>query len=183
MEISEALEQETAFILIGSLTARERDSLSETWHVLVKYCDIDPIEPFELPIRGLSLLAIPTDPREALSKMAQVVVNSQFQFRYSKTFTPIDHLTKSSLDEIVTALQEPMLKVPEDSTWRIRLQRRHTKLSRSKIISAIANSPNAPKGEVDLGNAQWDILVEVFGEWTGLTVTPRGAILRIHNHQ
>lgn len=183
MEISEAIEQGASFILIGSQTARERDSLSETWHVLVKYCDIAPLEPFELPIRGLSLIAIPTDPRQALSKMAQVVVNNQFQFRYSKTFTPLEHLTKSSLEEIVAALQEPLLKIPESSTWRIRLQKRHTKLHRSEIINAIASSPNAPKGEVDLGSAQWDILVEVFGEWTGLTVTPRGAILRIHNYE
>ena len=48
------------------------------------------------------------------------------------------------------------------------LNRRHTKLKRTDVINLIASHPLAPKSKVDLSNPDWDIVVEIFGEWFGI---------------
>lgn len=168
MEISEAINQEAKFILGSCEAVKERDGMSELWHVLVKYCEVTPLEAFSLPIKGLFLIAIESDLAKTCEKISKVITEEKFPFIICKKITPIEQLIRSDSDSLIEILPNHLRKIPKKVKWRIALNRRHTKLKRNDIINLIASHPLAPKGQVDLSNPDWDIIVEIFGEWLGI---------------
>ncbi len=181
MDIEKIIESEAKYLLVGCEAIKERDSMSELWHVLVKYCQITPIEIFELPIKGLFLFAFSNDLNEILDRLKTAIIEKKFKFKYCKKFTPMEKIVKSNIDEMLTILSHYLKKIPQKAKWRIVIHRRHSSLHRKEIIDSIANHTSAPKGKVDLDNADWDIIVEIFGEWLGLGVFQSNSIISIKN--
>lgn len=179
MDILEAIENQLKFILVGCETSKERDGMSEFWHVLIKYCQVKPIEPFDVRVRGLFIIAIDNDPFETVQKLQKVINNKSFEFQICKTFTPIDRLFKSSIEEMVSILPQYLKKIPSTAKWRISVNRRHTTLSRQKIIEIIANLPDVPKGKVDLENPEWEITVNIFEQWMAISVNSSEFIIKV----
>ena len=179
MNISETLNQGAKFILVGCSSAKERDGMSEFWHVLVKYLKIKPIDISELPIRGLFLTAIEEYPEKVLKKILVKNINELFDFKICKKFTPIDFLMKSDLGFLEPILENELQKIPKNKKWRITVNRRHTKIKSREVIEKIASHKNAPKGKVDLENPDWVINVEIFGEWMGFGVYEKKSIFSL----
>jgi len=170
MKISEAVEQEAKFILVSCEAVKERDGMSELWHVLVKYCNVIPLDAFRLPVKGLFLIAIKDDLLEVFEKITEVINEKKFQFIICKKLIPLEQLIKSEFEGLSEILPEHLQKIPNKVKWRISVNRRHTKLKRTDVINLIASHPFAPKGQVDLDNPDWDIIVEIFGGWLGFGV-------------
>jgi len=177
LEIADACNQKAEFLLVGCEAVKERDAMSELWHVIVKYCQVTPLDAFVLPIRGLFLIAVKNNLQDILTKIKQTADDNLFTFRICRKITPLERVVKSTLDEMMEILPEFLLRVPEDKKWRITVNRRHTLLKKYDIIKAIAEHPFAPKGKVDLENPDWDIIIEVFGEWLGFSVMPTSPII------
>ncbi len=179
MKIEEAIDEKHSFILVGCNTAKERDGMSELWHVLIKYCNIDPIEAFELPIRGLYLIAITENPKEIVAAIGSVAKEKKFDFQISRKFIPINEMIEGSLDYLAERITPYLEKIPKKAQWRITINRRHTKLKKADIIEKIALLPQAPKGKVNLSNPDWEIIIEVFGRWIGFSVCPANSVFKI----
>jgi tRNA acetyltransferase TAN1 len=179
VELTEALAQKYQFFLVGCDTMLENDAMSEFWHVMIKYCSVEPVEVFDLPIRGLFLLAVKGDIQSITERLKQVIIKEQFSFRACRKFTPLDCLIKSSLEGITEATRPLLAKVPQKVPWRIESSRRHSKIKRSTVIEKIASLPEAPKGKVNLENPKWLIIIEIIGEWTGVGVFPADKILSV----
>ncbi|NHJ32494.1 MAG: hypothetical protein FK732_06500 [Asgard group archaeon] len=180
MKITEAVEQKAKFIMASCDPAKERDGMSELWHVLVKYCKITPIDAFSLNVKGLFLIAIKDDLEETFERITQVIMQKKFQFIICKKLTLLEQLIKSDLDRLSEILQVHLQRIPKNVKWRISVNRRHTKLKKNEIIELIANHPNAPEGPVDLENPNWIIQVEIFGEWLGFGLFNYNPIIRIN---
>ncbi|MGC9781494.1 MAG: hypothetical protein HZR80_19805 [Candidatus Heimdallarchaeota archaeon] len=170
MDIKEAKSMNAKFILVGCETVKERDGMSEFWHVLVKFCKKTPLEVFELPVKGLFLIAIDDDLEEIMSKIKDVISGNKFEFIACRKFTPLNRMLDSNLESLKEILPKMLKKIPETAKWRIAINRRHTGIKRNEIINAIASHPSAPKGKVDLKNPDWIIQIEVLGEWLGIGV-------------
>ncbi|MBK5112704.1 MAG: THUMP domain-containing protein [Candidatus Heimdallarchaeota archaeon] len=168
MEISKAIERKAKFILVSCEAVKERDGMSELWHVLVKYCKVTPLEAFSLPVKGLFLIAIEDDLTKTFEKIREVIAEKKFPFIICKKITPMEQLIKSDFNGLTEIIAIHLQKIPSNVKWRITLRRRHTKLKRTDVINLIASHPLAPKGKVDLSNPDWDIVVEIFGEWLGV---------------
>lgn len=179
MKIEEAIDEKNSFILVGCNTAKERDGMSELWHVLIKYCNIAPVEAFELPIRGLYLIAISENPQKIVASICSIVEEKKFEFQISRKFVPLDQLIESSLDLLAERISPYLEKIPKKAQWKIMVNRRHTKLKKPEIIEKIVQLPQVPKGKVNLTNPDWEIIVEVFGRWIGFSVYPANSILKI----
>ncbi len=180
MKIEEAVEKKYSFILVGCNTAKERDGMSELWHVLIKYCNIAPIEAYELPIRGLYLIAISENPQEIIASIGSIVAEKKFEFQISRKFIPIDQLIDRSLDLLAERIAPYLEKIPKKAQWKITVNRRHTKLKKPEIIDKIVQLHQVPKGKVNLSDPDWEIIIEVFGRWIGFSVCPANSILKIH---
>ena len=181
MEIIQIASTDAKYLLVGCEAIKERDGMSELWHVLVKYCQVTPLEIFELPIRGLFLFAFKQDLNEISHKLRAAIIDKKFNFKICKRFIPLEKIMKSNLNEMKEILPDYLKKIPSEAKWRITIHRRHTKIERQEIIATIANHQNAPKGKVDLDNAEWEIIVEIFGEWLGLGVFPSKSIATVKN--
>ncbi|NHJ49740.1 MAG: hypothetical protein FK733_18255 [Asgard group archaeon] len=179
MELQTIIDSDARFILVGCEAVKERDAMSELWHVLIKYCKITPIDVFELPIRGLFVIALQNNLEEALIKIKQVIQDKTYKINYCKKFTPLEKITTSSIENMVAIIPPFLEKIPDNVKWRIVIHRRHTSIKRQEIIAKIANHPLAPKGKVDLENSDWDIIIEVFGEWLGIGVYPTSPIVSV----
>jgi tRNA(Ser,Leu) C12 N-acetylase TAN1 len=170
MDLETVIENKAQFVLVGTETIMERDAMSEAWHVLIKFGDLTPLDVFELPIRGLFLIAL----EESAEKAIKIIINSvkkhNFEFLYCKTFTPLEKIIPSNKDIILETISKLFQKIPSEKSWRITLSRRHTRIRRKKLIDDIAALPTAPKADVDLENPDWEVIVEIMGEWTGLGV-------------
>jgi hypothetical protein len=150
VEIEQITKTDAKYLLVGCEAIKERDGMSELWHVMVKYCQVTPLEIFELPIRGLFLFAFTQDLNEISHRLRDAIIEKKFNFKICKKFTPLEKIMKSSLNEMEKNLPNFLKKIPSEAKWRITLHRRHTTIERQEIISSIANHPNAPKGKVDL---------------------------------
>ena len=181
MRIDEILNQQAKFILVGCDSAKERDGMSELYHVLVKFLKEEPIEIFELPIRGLFLVALKKSPTEVTQQISKIVSEKKFSFISCRKLTPLNDLIKSSLNELNKLIPNEITKIPREAKWRITVNRRHASIKRNEIIELIASHSSAPKGKVDLENPDWEIVVEVFGGWLGFGVYPSKSIIAIKN--
>ncbi len=177
MEISDAINQNAKFILVSCDPVKDRDGMSELWHVLIKYCGVTPLEVFSLPVKGLFLLAIKDDIFETFKELRNIIQEKKFEFIVCKKITPIEQLIKSDSNELTKAIPNYLHRIPSNAKWRITLNRRHTTLKRNDLIELVANHSEAPKGPVDLDNPEWIILIEVFGEWLGFGVYYKDPII------
>ncbi len=183
MKLEKAIDEKYSFILVGCNTVKERDGMSELWHVLIKYCNISPIEAFELPIRGLYLIAITENPQEIVAVIGSIVKEKKFVFQMSRKLIPIDQIIESSLDLLAERITPYLKRIHKKDQWRITVNRRHTNLKKAEIIEKIALLPQAPKGRVNLSNPDWEIIIEIFGRWIGFSVCPTNSILKIAENE
>ena len=179
MKIKDAIKDHLKFILVGCDAAKERDGMSELWHVLIKFCNIQPIEAFELPIRGLFLIALQETPQVVLPQLGNIIDEKKFSFLVNRKFTPIEKLIPCSLDKLAEEISPFLERIPENATWRISINRRHTTLKKNAVIEAIVRLPQCPRGKVDLTKPEWDVIVELFGKWIGFGVCPANSVIKI----
>jgi len=64
----------------------------------------------------------------------------------------------------------------DDETYRITIEKRHSSLHTKEIISSIANSMS---NKVSLENSDWEIVVQVLRNKTGISVIPPNTILSV----
>ncbi|MHA1124851.1 MAG: THUMP domain-containing protein [Candidatus Heimdallarchaeota archaeon] len=179
MGIDELTKQQAKFILVGCDSSKERDGMSEFYHVLVKFLKEEPIEILELSIRGLFLVALKNDPSEITQQIAKIISEKKFNFIACKKLTPLKNIIKSSLKELTTVISDEITAIPEKAKWKISINRRYASIKRNDIIELIASHSSAPKGKVDLENPDWEINIEVFGGWLGYGVYPRNSVISL----
>ena len=110
MKINELLNLEAKFILVGCDSAKERDGMSEFFHVLLNFLDEKPIEILELEIRGLFLVALKSDPAEITQQIVKIISEKKFNFISCKKLTPLNNIIKSSLNELGTDITNEITK-------------------------------------------------------------------------
>jgi tRNA acetyltransferase TAN1 len=78
-------------------------------------------------------------------------------------------------ENIKNAAKKLALKIQSGNTFRITVERRHTLINSSDIISTIAKEID---NKVDLENPDWVVLVQVVGRQTGISVIKPNQIFR-----
>jgi tRNA acetyltransferase TAN1 len=177
MKLTELINQQVKFILVGCDSAKERDGMSELYHVLVKFLNEEPIEIVELSIRGLFLVAVTSNPLTLANEINNIAEKKKFSFISCKKLTPLNYVINSDFDSLSEVLIKELPKVPDDAKWKISINRRHSKIKRNKLIEFVASHPKAPKGKVDLENPDWEIILEVFGKWIGISILPKNSVI------
>ena len=88
----------------------------------------------------------------------------------------MEEVVNSNIDEIAKAVEKLASKIPEDQSFRITIEKRHTSLSSSEIIETAAKNVNR---RVDLKNPDWIILIEIIGAYTGISVLKPDQVLSL----
>lgn len=179
MDITKLTNQQAKFILVGCDSSKERDGMSELYHVLVKFLKEEPLDILELSIRGLFLVALKNNSSNITLQISKIISEKQFNFISCKKLTPLNKIIKSNLVELNEKITDDLTNIPEKAKWKISVNRRHASIKRNEIIELIASHSSAPKGKVDLENPEWEVIIEVFGGWLGYGVFPSNSVLSL----
>ncbi|RLF97777.1 MAG: RNA methyltransferase, partial [Candidatus Wolframiiraptor sp.] len=116
------------------------------------------------------------DPFEVINKVREIIKEEPWRIGNLMRLIPIEEVVESNLEEISQVVEKLSSKIPEDATFRITIEKRHTSLSSSEIIEMAAKKVNR---KVNLKNPDWIILIEVVGAFTGISVIKPDQILSI----
>jgi len=127
-------------------------------------------------IAGLVAAKTVLDPFEALKELHETLRDRPYEFRYILRLIPIEKVVRTDLNDITDATKELGLRIGENETFRITVEKRFTAMSKLEIIEAVAASI---KRKVDLDKPDKVLLIEVVGGLTGLSLMGSDGILSV----
>lgn len=155
--------------VISSARTLEKNASSEMYYVLAELLDQEEVYVSPVTgISGLSIVSFQGDSNQILKEI-QTMIEEQPIFQYVLKIVPFRYRFSTSLENMREAAIKLNAEIGENDTWRINLRRRHTQISRTEIITAIANE--ITNGKVMLESPHHYIVVEIIGKWTYLSVS------------
>ncbi len=127
-------------------------------------------------IRGILIGYTHMDPHLVIKKIRELIVERPWDFRFTKRYIPIDIVVKTDLDNMKNAVTKLIDRIPEDNSYRITVEKRYTSLHTKEVIDAIA--PLIDR-KVSLKNPDYIMLIEIIGDFTGISVVKPEEILSI----
>lgn len=116
------------------------------------------------------------EPLELVEKFRNKIENEPWELRYCSRIIPIQKTCQTDLTSIKQNIIELISCVNSDETYKISIERRNCELIRNEIISNIANLLS---NSVSLENPDWEIIIQILGDETGISVVPKNSILSV----
>lgn len=162
-------------LLATTMRGTERQTCIELSFLLQKIGDPQPTVR-RTGISGLLAARTSLDPREAISKLRQILNERPYEFRYTLRIIPIEKIVNTNLGEIRAASATIGAQIGETEKFRITVEKRFTTLSSRAIIEEAADEI---KRKVDLSKPDKILLIEIVGKFTGLSLTRPDGVLSI----
>jgi tRNA acetyltransferase TAN1 len=157
----------------------ESEACSELWMLLRAVGDETPVVD-RSPIRGLIAARTNLEPVEAIGRLRSELVESPEGFRVLLRVMPIEAMVPTNLIGIVDAVHGLASKIGEGESFRVTLEKRRTHLRSREVIDAVAEGIDR---RVDLEDYDWNVLIEIVGNITGLAVIPRDGLLNVQKER
>jgi len=127
-------------------------------------------------VAGLLTAKTSLDPLDVIEKVRKIMNEEPWRIGNLMRFIPVEEVVESNIKNISEAVEKLSSKIPEDASFRITIEKRHTSLSSSEIIESAAKKINR---KVDLKNPDWVVLIEIIGAFTGVSVIKPDQILSV----
>lgn len=114
--------------------------------------------------------------KELLSYIANFVRSEPFKVRFIMRILPVDKVVDTNLDGIVKAVKELVVRIGPGESFRITIEARDSPYEDKQLIDAIADLVDR---KVNLATPDKIIFVQIFGEYTGVSVISPHEILSI----
>jgi tRNA acetyltransferase TAN1 len=154
-------------LIITTFKHGEDDALNEIFAVLKNFGDSRP-QIFKTQISGVVLGYTRLDPASVITKLKSLINTDPWEVRYILRVIPVEHVTSTELRLISLVVKSLALKIRDNETFRITIEKRHSGVRSNEIITAIAEEIACNR--VDLKKPDWIILVEIVGQFTGISV-------------
>jgi len=153
-------------LIVSTYRFREEEAQAEILDLLEQFGD--PESECEITeIKGILLANSTIDPIEAVARLKALISSDPWQIRYILRVLPIEAVVATDLGCIRLAAKELASRIGNVDRFRITVEKRHSPLSSTDIISSIAGEIQS---KVDLDNPDWVVLVQVLGAKTGISV-------------
>ena len=159
-------------LIVSTPRFREEDVCNEFLDMLDEFGDPDA-EAEITDVTGLVVVRTSLDPFKVIEKLKALVLEEPWEVRYTLRALPIEKLVAPELEDIQGAAGELAEKMGIDESFRITVEKRHSALHSSEIISYVAD---AVKRKVKLENPDWVVLIEVVGRHAGVSIVRPGQI-------
>ena len=127
-------------------------------------------------VAGLITAKTSLDPFTVIEKVKEIMEEEPWRIGSLMRIIPIEVVVDSNIDEIAQAVEKLASKIPENQSFRITIEKRHTQLTSSEIIEAAAKNIDR---KVNLKNPDWIVLIEIIGAYTGVSVLKPNQILSL----
>ncbi|HEY8109693.1 MAG TPA: THUMP domain-containing protein [Candidatus Nitrosotenuis sp.] len=157
----------------------EGETREEISTILGEMGDSDP----QITITEMSgILTVKTkiNPNDIVKKIHEKIEDEPWAMRYTLRAIPIFATVNTDAESISKAVMEQSHKMKPDDTYRITIEKRHSDISSSQIITQIADQV---KNKVSLEKYDWVILVQVVGKISGVSILKDKDILSVEKEK
>ncbi|MDG6957876.1 MAG: THUMP domain-containing protein [Nitrososphaerota archaeon] len=116
------------------------------------------------------------DPKALLSFITDYVRSEPFRVRYILRIIPVNRVVDTKLEDIAKAVKELSEAIGPGETFRITIEARESPYSDKQLIDALADAVDR---DVDLDSPDKVVLLEIFGEYAGISVISPNDIVSI----
>lgn len=156
--------------LISSQRTLERDATSELFYILSDLFKHD-LKIHRSRVPGLSLLQLKdttVSPFDALNQINEYI-NEKGPLVACLKIVPLEVLIKTDLSKIISHSKRlAESKIKQSNTWRITVNKRHTKFHTQEVVERVADEINW--GTVKLKDPDFEIRIEIVRDLTGISV-------------
>jgi len=126
-------------------------------------------------LSGILIVKTDIDPMRVIQKIKNDVIAEPWSIRYCLRIIPIQDEVKTTIGDIIRVVLR-LWNVDHQYKYRITIEKRNSALRTKEIISNIAkNIPN----KVSLKNFDYEILIQILGEITGVSILKPNSILNV----
>lgn len=162
-------------LLTTTSRGNEDDACSELRYLLKNIGDSMPIVE-KTGVSGLVAAKTVFNPFEVVRKLRRILCERFYEFRYTLRIIPIAKVLRTDLNEIQQAATELSLKIGENETFRVTVEKRFTEVHSREIIETAALNIQR---KVDLIKPDKILLIEVVGGLTGMSVIEPSDIISV----
>ena len=115
-------------------------------------------------------------PKALLSFISEFVRSEPFKVRFIMRIIPVSRVVDTKIEEIVAAVTELAPSIGTSERFRVTIEARDSPYSDKQLIDAIADAVDR---KVGLDSPDKIVLIQIFGEYTGVSVLAPNEILSI----
>jgi|TARA_B100001540_G_scaffold134689_1_gene119679 tRNA acetyltransferase TAN1 len=153
----------------------EDPTILEIQNMLERFGDVDAIIE-KTVFSGIIQVQTSLDNIEVIKNFKEIIDDEPWLIKYCSRIIPIQKECESKLEEITNTAIELSQIMKNNETYRITIEKRHSSLHTKEIIFNIADSIS---NKVSLENSDWEIIVQVLRNKTGISVIPPDTILSV----
>jgi tRNA acetyltransferase TAN1 len=153
----------------------EEPTILEIQNMLERFGDTEPIVEKTI-FSGIIQIETKLDIMMILENFKAIIEDEPWLIRYCSRIIPIQAECESKLDNIRDKVIELSNRIKKNDTYRITVEKRQSSLHTSEIISNIADSLS---NKVSLENSDWEIIIQVLRNKTGISIIPLNSILSV----
>ena len=107
------------------------------------------------------------DPKALLSFVTEFVRSEPFKVRFILRIIPVNRVVDTKMQDIVRAVKDLAPSIGPGESFRITIEARDSPYSDRELIDAIADAVDR---KVNLDSPDKVVLVEIFGEYAGVSI-------------
>jgi len=153
----------------------EEPTILEIQNILERFGDSDAIIE-KTVFSGIIEVETKLDIMKILDNFKEIIEDEPWLIKYCSRIIPIQDECESKLDKIKEKVINLSHKIKKNETYRITVEKRQSSLHTKDIISEIADSLS---NKVSLDNSDWEIIIQVLRNKTGISIIPTNSILSV----
>ncbi|NVM02441.1 MAG: hypothetical protein HWN67_08895 [Candidatus Helarchaeota archaeon] len=161
--------------LISCPRLRERDACAEMWYFF-SFIGDEEAKCRKSKFPGLLYAKSSLDPFDAIKKLREIAVDDPYSFRFILKIQPIEEIVPSEIDKMIEWVKKRSGAILNSQTFRVTVEKRMTDFDRDEIIMALAELIDR---KVNLENPDKIIMVQILGDYTGLSIIEPEDIISI----
>ena len=153
----------------------ESETINEVTELLDEFGDLNA-RILKTKFSGIIKIETVLDVFEVIEKLRIKIENEPWEIRYCSRIIPIQKTCQTDLITIKQNVTELISLINPNETYKISIDRRDSELIRSEIISNIVELLT---NSVSLEKPDWEIIIQILGNETGISVMPKNSILSV----
>ena len=153
----------------------EDPTILEIQNMLERFGDTEAIIE-KTVFSGIIQVQTSLDNIKVIDNFREIIDDEPWLIKYCSRIIPIQKECESKLEEITNTAIELSQIMKNNETYRITIEKRHSSLHTKEIIFNIADSIS---NKVSLENSDWEIIVQILRNKTGVSVIPPDTILSV----
>jgi tRNA acetyltransferase TAN1 len=157
----------------------EDPTILEIQNILERFGDTDAIIE-KTVFSGIIQIETKLDIMQILDQFKEIIEDEPWLIKYCSRIIPIQEVCESKLEYITDKVNSLSNIIKKNETYRITVEKRQSSLHTKDIISKIADSLS---NKVSLENSDWDIIIQVLRDRTGISIIPPNSILSVERQK